>query len=156
MFKGRGGQTSMAAYVNATPGKLQDPFRAFRNIQKAPIANDIPTDPDTFLDADGAIMNERLHTMNFCRSLNKRHTDTVTLLRQGPGVIANLRDRTTELVAQRNRFDDPQEFYGAKSGAITSMKVPSQTTSACGVRRSLRVRSGCRLGPRSSTRRSRS
>ena len=157
MFKGRGGQTSMAAYVNATPGKLQEPsgFRAFRDIQKAPM-NDIPTDPDNFLDADGAIMNERLHTMNFCRSLNKRHTDTVTLLRHGPGVIASLRDRTTDLVAQRNRFDTPQEFYGAKSGAITSMKVPSQTTSACGVRRSLRVRSGCRLGPRRSTRRPRS
>ena len=155
MFKGRGGQTSMAAYVNATPGKLQDSFKAFRDIQKAPM-DGIPTDPDTFLDADGAIINERLHTMNFCRSLNKRHTDTVTLLRHGPGVIASLRDRTTDLVAQRNRFDAPQEFYGAKSGAITSMKVPSQTTSACGVRRSLRVRSGCRLGPRRSTRRPRS
>jgi hypothetical protein len=155
MFKGRGGQTSMAAYVNATPGKLQEPFLAFRGVQKAPM-DGIPTDPDTFLDADGAIINERLHNMNACRSIHKRHTDTVTLLRHGPGVIASLRDRTTDLVAQRNRFDAPQEFYGAKSGAITSMKVPSQTTSACGVRRSLRVRSGCRLGPRRSTRRPRS
>ena len=91
MFKGRGGQTSMAAYVNATPGKLQDSFKAFRDIQKAPM-DDIPTDPDTFLDADGAIINERLHNMNACRSIHKRHTDTVTLLqvRHGPGVIASL------------------------------------------------------------------
>ena len=155
MFKGRGGQTSMAAFVNATPGKLQDPFRAFRNIQKAPM-HDIPTGPDTFLDADGSIINDRLHNMNACRTITKRHTDTATLLRHGPGVIASLQERTAELVAHRNRFDDPQEFYGAKSGAISAMKVPSQTTSACGVRRSLRVRSGCRLGPRRSTRKPRS
>jgi hypothetical protein len=46
----------MAAYVNATPGKLQEPFRAFREIPKAPI--NVPTDPDTFLDADGASLSE--------------------------------------------------------------------------------------------------
>jgi hypothetical protein len=35
-----------------------------------------------------------LHNMNACRSIHKRHTDTVTLLRHGPGVIASLRTPT--------------------------------------------------------------
>ena len=97
--------------------------------------DDLPTERDALLDESGMIRSARLQTLNIGKAIEKRQKDTHALLHRGPEIIANLQARGAELVAQRNKVDDAEAFYRNKGGLLTSLKVPSQTGSACGLGR---------------------
>jgi hypothetical protein len=97
--------------------------------------DELPTEREALLDESGLIRNARLQTLNIGKAIDKRQKDTVALLHRGPEIIADLQTRAAELLAQRNKFDDAKAFYRLKGGLLTSLKVPSQTGSACGLRR---------------------
>ena len=138
---GAGRQTSMASFVRATQGTVRHGPVAFRELPKAPM-DDLPTGKGELLDEDGAIGHPKLKTSNIGRALEKRIADTQALLQHAREVLSHVQTRAAELTNQRNRCDDHLEFYRLKGGTMTSLKVPSFTRSACGLRRSLR--SGCR------------
>ena len=138
---GAGRQTSMASFVRATQGTVRIAPVAFRELPKAPM-DDLPTGKGELLDEDGAIGPPKLKTSNIGRALEKRIADTVSLLQHAGQLLSHVQNRAAELWAQRNRCDDHLEWYRLKGGTMTSLKVPSFTRSACGLRRSLR--SGCR------------
>ena len=128
-------QTSMSAFVRSTPGTVHTPVSpGFRDLERSPM-DELPTEREALLDESGMIRNARLQTLNIGKAIDKRQKDTVAVLHRGPEIIADLQTRAAELLAQRNKYDDAKAFYRLKGGLLTSLKVPSQTGSACGLRR---------------------